>query len=212
MIAYGPSTFQQNLKLCFDSRNPKSWDGTIFTDLVTRNDANNIGNPDWLNNIRYTTISMVVQWYQLAYGYADHPISKFNSTLQNASMTFYMFQNYQGNNADGSAAFIAGNGGWTGLGNGFSLTFGAKHHIVLQFNTVDGAQTWFNGTKNGGRGAAGILGNSHTASTSGIGFEGANPNGNGHTKLYHLSWWNCELPDNEITNQYNYLKSVYSLV
>ena len=86
MIAHGLSSYQNNLKLCFDSRNPKSWDGTIFTDLISRNDANNIGDPSWLNNIRYTTISMVIEWYQLAYGYADHPISKFNSTLQNASL------------------------------------------------------------------------------------------------------------------------------
>lgn len=212
MIAHGLSSYQNNLKLCFDSRNPKSWNGSIFTDLVTGYDANNIGDPAWLNNIRYTTISMVVQWYAAATGYADHPISKFNGTLQNASMTFYMFQNYQGNGADGNWSFLAGNGGWTGLGNGGTLTYNAKHHIVLQFNTVDGAQTWFNGSKNGGRGAGGILGNSHTSSTSAIGFEGANPNGNGHTKLHHLSWWNCELPDAEIVKQYNYLKSSYGVV
>lgn len=212
MIAHGPTSYNQNLKLCFDQRNPKSWNGTIFTDLVSKNDANNIGDPAWLNNIGYTTISMVVQWYQAATGYADHPISKFNATLQNASMTFYMFQNYQGNGADGSWQFIAGNGGWTGLGSGGTLTFGAKHHIVLQFNSVDGAQTWFNGSKNGGRGAGGILGNSHTAGTSAIGFEGANPNGNGHTKMYHLSWWNCELPDDEISRQYTYLQNAYGVV
>lgn len=212
MIAHGQRSYSENLKLCFDQQNPKSWNGTIFTDLITRNDANNIGDPAWLNNIRYTTISMVVSWYAAATGYADHPISKFNYTLQNASMTFYMFQNYQNNGADGSAVFIAGNGGWTGLGNGFNLTFGAKHHIVLQFNSVDGAQTWFNGIKNGGRGAGGILGNSHTAGTGGIGFEGANPSGNGHTKMYHLSWWNCELPDSEIVKQYNWLKSAYGVV
>ena len=70
----------------------------------------------------------------------------------------------------------------------------------------------FNGSKNGGRGANGILGNSHTSGTGGIGFEGANPIGNGHTRMHHLSWWNCELPDSEITKQYNYLKSVYNLV
>lgn len=212
MIAYGPRTYPDNLKLCFDERNPKSWNGSIFTDLITGNDANNIGDPAWLNNIGYLTISMVIQWYAAATGYADHPISKFNSTLQNASMTFYMFQNYQGNGADGSAAFIAGNGGWTGLGGGFGLTYQAKHHIVLQFNSVDGSQTWFNGSKNGGRGAGGILGNSHTAGTGAIGFEGANPNGNGHSKLHHLSMWNCELPDSEIVKQYNWLKGAYGVV
>ena len=212
MVSYGPTSYNQNLQLCFDQQNPKSWNGSIYTDLVTGNNADNIGDPAWLNNIGYTTISMVIQWYQLAYGYADHPISKFNATLQNASMTFYMFQNFNGNNQDGIAAFIAGNGGWTGLGNGFGLTLGSKHHIVLQYNAVDGAQTWFNGTKNGGRGANGILGNSHTAGTSAIGFEGANPNGNGHSKLHHLSWWNCELSDAEIINQYNRLKGVYGVV
>lgn len=212
MVSYGTSSYQDNLRLCFDSRNPKSWNGSIFTDLVSGNTADNIGDPAWLNNIRYTTISMVIEWYQTATGYADHPISKFNTTLQNASMTFYMFQNYQNNGSDGYWNFIAGNGVWTSLGNGGSLTYQTKQHIVLQFNTYDGAQTWFNGSKNGGRGAGGILGNSHTAATSGIGFEGANPNGNGHTKLYHLSWWDCELPDSEIVKQYNYLKSSYGVL
>ena len=212
MISYGASSYNQNLKLCFDQRNPKSWNGTNFYDLVTGLRDDNIGDPAWLNDIGYLTISMVISWYSAATGYADHPISKFNATLQNASMTFYMFQNYQGNGADGSWGFIAGNGSWTGLGSGGTLTFGAKQHIVLQYNAVDGAQTWFNGSKNGGRGANGILGNSHTAATGTIGFEGANPNGNGHTKMYHLSMWNAELPDDEISRQYTYLKNAYGVL
>lgn len=206
------SIYDQNLKLCFDSKHPKSWNGSLYYDLITGADYNNIGNPSWLNDIRFCTISIVMQWYQVATGYADHPISKFNSTLENASMTLYHFQNYQGNGADGIWQFIAGNGGWTSLGSSNTLTFGSKHHIVLQFNTVDGAQTWFNGTKNGGRGAGGILGNSHTAGTGSIGFEGANPNGNGHTKMYHLSWWNVELPDAEVIKQYNMLKTRHGVV
>ena len=75
-----------------------------------------------------------------------------------------------------------------------------------------GSQTWFNGAKNGGRGAGGILGNSHVAGTSGIGFEGANPSGNGHTRMHHLSMWNTELPDDEIGRQYNMLKQMYGVV
>ena len=209
MVSYGPTSYNENLMLCFDQQNSKSWNGSIFTDLVTGNNADNIGDPAWLNNIGYTTISMVVNRYQTAGGYADHPISKFNATLQNASMTFYSFQAAGG---EGNWNFIAGNGNWTGLGNGGVLTLGTLHHIVLQYNAVDGAQTWFNGSKNGGRGANGILGNSHTAGTSAIGFEGANPNGNGHTKIHHLSWWNRELPDDEIINQYNRLKSAYGVL
>lgn len=209
MISYGASSYNQNLKLCFDQRNPKSWNGTNFYDLVTGLRDDNIGDPAWLNNIGYLTISMIVNRYQTAGGYADHPISKFNATLQNASMTFYSFQAGGG---EGNWNFIAGNGGWTGLGNGGVLTLGTLHHIVLQYNAVDGAQTWFNGSKNGGRGANGILGNSHTAATSGISFEGTNPNGNGHTKMYHLSMWNTELPDDEISRQYTYLKNAYGVL
>jgi hypothetical protein len=201
-----------NLKLCFDANNTKSWDGTNYWDLVTGNRWDNIGDPAWFNNMGYVTVSLVIQWYQTGTGYADHPISKFNATLQNASMTFYMFQNYQNNGQDGQWAFIAGNGGWTGLGAGGVLTYGAMHHIVLQFNTQLGSQTWFNGQKNGGRGAGGILGNSHTASTSTVGFEGSCPAGNGHDKMYHLSIWNRELSDDEIKLQYNIMKQKYGVV
>lgn len=211
-VGFGNSTYSPFLKLCFDANHTKSWSGSTFVDLITGNDANNIGNPDWLNNISFMTISVVLEWYAPATGYADHPISKFNSTLQNASMTLYHFQNYQNNGADGYWAFIAGNGGWTGLGNGGQLTYQARHHIALQFNMNTGSQTWFNGSKNGGRGVGGILGNSRVAGTGAIGFSGANPTGNGHTRMHHLSMWNSELPDDEIQRQYNMLKQRYGVV
>jgi hypothetical protein len=212
MITYGMNGNIDNLKLCFDAQNPKSWDGTNYYDLVTGNNWNNIGNPPWFNNIGNMTISLVIEWYQMAYGYADHPISKFNATLQNASMTFYMFQNYQGNGADGQWAFIAGNGTWTGLGSSGQLTFGAKHHIVLQYGAQYGAQTWFNGQKNGGLGANGVLGSTYTAGTDPVNFEGSCPTGNGHDKMHHLSIWNRTLSDNEIVFQYNMLKNRYGVV
>ena len=137
MIIHGVNSSIDNLKLCFDSQNIKSWDGTNYYDTVTGTRWDSIGDPPWLDNIGYMTISLVIQWYQTGTGYADHPISKFNATLQNASMAFYMFQNYQSNGADGQWSFYAGNGSWTGLGNGGTLTFNAMHHIVLQFNSHD---------------------------------------------------------------------------
>lgn len=212
MIFYGNNSYQENLKLCFDQTNPKSWDGSYYYDLITGLREDYIGDPAWLNNIGYFTISIVLQWYQVSTGYADHPIAKWNGTLQNASITLYNFGNYQGNGQDGAWGFIAGNGSWTSVGAGGQMTFNAKHHIVLQYNAVEGGQTWFNGSKNGGRVANGILGNSHTSTTSAFGIEGANPNGNGHSKIYHLSIWNAELSDNEITKHYRWLKSRYGVV
>lgn len=184
----------------------------IYYDIITGNDWNNIGDPAWANNQGFLTISVVLQWYQAYTGYALHPISKFNATLQNASMTLYTFGNYLGNGADGQWQFIAGNGGWTGLGSGGSMTFNQRHHIVLQYDMNTGAQPWFNGVKNGGLGAGGILGNSRTAGTGALSFSGASLAGNGQCRMYHLSWWNTRLPDSEIVNQYNWLKKTYGVV
>jgi hypothetical protein len=183
-----------------------------YYDIITGKEWGSIGDPAWANNQGFLTISIVLQWYQAYTGYALHPISKFNSTLQNASMTLYTFGNYSGNGADGQWQFIAGNGGWTGLGSGGAMTFNQKHHIVLQYDMNSGCQPWFNGVKNGGIGAGGILGNSHTAGTGALSFSGASLAGNGQCRMYHLSWWNCKLPDDEIVNQYNFLKSRYSVV
>lgn len=183
-----------------------------YTDIITGRDQNNIGDPAWANNQGFLTISIVLQWYQAYTGYALHPISKFNATLQNASMTLYTFGNYQGNGADGSWQFIAGNTGWSGLGSGGSMTFNQRHHIVLQYDMNSGSQVWYNGAKNGGRGAGGILGSSRQAATGALGFSGASLFGNGQCKMYHLSWWNRELPDDEIVNQYNWLKKTYGVV
>lgn len=201
------------LRLCFDSLHPRSWSGSgNYTDLITGNDWNNIGDPYWANNIGFCTISVVLEWYQAFTGYALHPISKFNATLQNASMTLYTFGNWQGNGQDGVWYFIAGNGGWTGLGAGGQLQFGQKHHIVMQYDMNAGAQTWFNGAKNGGLGAGGILGNSHTAGTGNLTFSSASPAGNGQCKMYHLSWWNTKLTDEEILVQYKMIKSRHGVV
>lgn len=208
MNIVGYNSYSQDLKLCFDQRNARSWNGSLFYDLVTGADSNNIGDPAWLNNIGYLTISVVIQRYTTTAGYADHPIAKWNGTLQNASIILYNF----GAGSDGTWQFYAGNGSWTGVAGGGFLTMGAMHHIVLQYNAIDGGQSWFNGSKNGGRATAGILGNSHSSSTSGLGFEGASPNGNGHTKMYHLSMWNRELPDDEIVRQYTQLKGAYGVV
>jgi hypothetical protein len=180
-----------------------------YTDIITGRDQNNIGDPAWANNQGFLTISIVLERYQNLTGYATHPISKFNNTLQNASMTLYHFGSTGG---EGNWSFIAGNTTWTGLGSGGTLTFGARQHIVLQYDMNTGSQTWFNGAKNGGRGAGGILGSSRQSTTGALGFEGASLFGNGHERMYHLSWWNRELPDDEIVNQYNWLKKTYGVV
>jgi len=209
MISAGYNPYSQDLKLCLDQRNTRSWNGSMFYDLVTGAAADSLGDPAWANNIGYLTISVVVQRYQTMADYADHPIYKWNGTLQNASFVLY---NFGATGGEGNWQFYTGNGTWTGVGAGGVLTLSTMHHIVLQYNAVDGGQTWFNGSKNGGRSTTGILGNSHTSTTSGLGFEGANPNGNGHTKMYHLSIWNRELPDDEIVRQYNQLKGAYGVL
>lgn len=211
-VGFGNGGYSPFLRLCFDANHPGSWNGSNFTDLVSRKTDASMGNPAWMNNISFMTISIVLEWYAPATGYADHPIAKFNSTLQNASMTLYHFQNYQNNGSDGVWQFIAGNGNWTGIGNGGQLIYQARHHIVLQYDMNQGSQTWFNGTKNGGRGVGGILGNSYVAGTGDLSFSGANPNGNGHTRMHHLSMWNTELPDDEIQRQYSMLKQKYGVV
>lgn len=211
MLHYNKNSDYNNLKLCFDSANKKSWDGAFYWDLVTGKRSDNIGDPSWFNNIGFMTISIVVEWYAPGTGYAYLPISKYNATLENASMTLYIFGNWQGNGSDGVWNFIAGNGGWGGIGIGGNLTLGSKHHIVLQYNNQTGGQTWFNGTKNGGRSATGILGNSHTASTSVVNFN-TNANGNGHDKMHHLSIWNKELSDADIILEYNTIKRKYGVV
>jgi hypothetical protein len=139
-------------------------------------------------------------------GYANHPINKWNTAYNvNASFVLYHFENYQGNGQDGILGwygYSSGNG-WHGLvGSNTAMVEGEIAQIVFQFNTANGGgQMWKNGVKIGGRsGTTGTLGPAN-GGYSDIGISG--PLGSGTSKVHQILFYNRELTDAEIAQNFN---------
>ena len=175
--------------------------------------SSNIGNPSWTNNVSEITICVLIEkFYRTTNGYAYHPINKWNSGYNvNASFVLYQFDDYFGNNADGFCAWYGytSNNGWCGLTGGygeFRLAPGQIAYLCMQYKSSNGGgQMWYNGTKVGGRsGASGNIG-PDTAGYSDTFCYG--PTQVGPLKVHQSLFYNRELTDSEMVQNYNAISS-----
>lgn len=201
----GPNIMNDGLILYLDSSNPKSYSGgSTWNDLIT-NKLFTGSNYYWANDISQITISVFLKKTASDnINYATHPVNKWNSGTSNASFVIYHFGNYLGNNQDGRLYFYTttGNNGWVGQYAG-TAQVGQIVHVCWTYNSVSGSQTWFNGKKTGNRSTfSGLIGINGTGPLTIYGPLESTP-----TIVYNVSFYNRELSDYEILQNYNALKS-----
>lgn len=211
-----PSIVTDGLVMAFDSTYSGSYPaggGSFIYDLMSSNSYSgyDFGNSSWSNDISNITICCLITKTHTGTGYANHPISKWNSGYNvNASFILYHFENYQGNNQDGKLGWYGygANSGWSNIGDyGFTtMTVGQTYWVALQYNSPEGGQAWVNGNPSGGR-----SGNNGTLGPSGAGsmqiympYEGSQI-GTGY--ISHMLFYNRELTDEEMIQNYNAVSS-----
>jgi hypothetical protein len=206
----GPNIVKDGLVLYYDRYNQNSYPTGIGNSMLDLSGVTNLNlssygvgsssGLSWANNITNITISILLEKTATTTEYAYHPVSKWSNTLETASFVLYHFGNYQGNGSDGLLGWYGGgSNSWKGLCFYGVMVTGNMWNIVMQYNSSLGAQPWTNGSKNGGRGGNGILGNG--GSTGDIGIYG--PDANGPVKVHQIMFYNRELTDAEIINNYN---------
>jgi len=213
-VNLGSKTQVDGLVLSLDTANPKAYNGTNWYDIVGGQLYNNTQNPAWANNIEELTITFV--WHKLAtvLGYANHPINKWNNSyLDNASFIFYNFgtDNGAGVNLVGwyGNTTAAANSGWSAISNQATVSVGI-HHIAFQYNWINGGQLWVDGVKASGRLSSGKLGQtSVVANTSAMGING--PAATAYDRVLSANFYNIELPDSAILEDYQRNKRKYRL-
>jgi hypothetical protein len=210
-----PSIVTDGLVMAFDLNYSGSYPnntGPTVYDLMSNNSFNGTiyGNPSWANNISQLTICLLLTKTSTGTGYANHPINKWNTAYNvNASFILYHFENYLGNNQDGVLGWYGcgTNSGWANIGTyGFTtLTVGQTKWVALQYNSTQGGQSWVNGSKSGGRsGNNGILGSTSSATYD---FQIYMPDQIGTGYINHILFYNRELTDSEMTQNYNAVSS-----
>jgi hypothetical protein len=210
-----PPIVTNGLVMAFDSTYSGSYPaggGSTIHDLMGSNSYNGTiyGNPSWANNISNLSICLLLTKTSTGTGYANHPINKWNTAYNvNASFILYHFENYQGNNQDGVLGWYGygTNSGWANIGTyGFTtMTVGQTKWVALQYNSTEGGQAWVNGSKSGGRsGNNGTLG--PTTSTT-YDFQIYIPDQIGTGYISHILFYNRELTDAEMTQNYNAVSS-----
>lgn len=208
----GPNVVEEGLVLYYDKYNQNSYPPGIgnkmkdisgITNLqLSANGISNSSGLTWANNVTNITISLLLEKTGTGTGYANHPISKWSGTLETTSFVLYHFENYQGNNQDGYLGWYAGAGNvWQQIAPyGFGImTTGKIWNIVLQYNSTLGGQAWINGAKASTRAGSGTLGTG--GSSSDIGVYG--PDGSVTSKVHQVMFYNRQLTDDEIINNYN---------
>jgi len=205
-----PSIVTSGLTLCVDGDFVASYPkgGSTWYDLSSNNSNGNItagssfGNLSWANNITGLTISTVVEKTAYHTEYAYHPIQKWNNVTVNTSFVLYHFGDFSGNQQDGNFSFLytSSDQGWVGNGVG-TLVSGQTAYMCLQWNSITGGQAWLNGSKVGGRGGSGMLG---VGGTTDLGIHG--PETVGASKVHHAAFYNRDLSDSEVIQNFEALK------
>jgi hypothetical protein len=206
-LSHSPKISTSGLVCLYDNKNPKSSTGTsTMSDISGVTNITLSGNSmaassglTWANNITNITISILLEKVTTTTEYAYHPINKWGASLGVASFVLYHFGNYLGNGADGQLAWYAGaNGGWTYMGGHGTMVTGNIWNLVFQYNSSTGSKLWTNGTIVS-TGSGGTLGQG--GSSSDIGIYG--PDTNVTSKVHQVMFYNRELSDTEIVNNYN---------
>jgi hypothetical protein len=206
-LSHSPKISTSGLVCLYDNKNPKSSTGTsTMSDISGVTNITLSGNSmaassglTWANNITNITISILLEKVTTTTEYAYHPINKWGASLGVASFVLYHFGNYLGNGADGQLAWYAGaNGGWTYMGGHGTMVTGNIWNLVFQYNSSTGSKLWTNGTIVS-TGSGGTLGQG--GSSSDISIYG--PDTNVTSKVHQVMFYNRELSDTEIVNNYN---------
>jgi len=206
-LSHSPKISTSGLVCLYDNKNPKSSTGTsTMSDISGVTNITLSGNSlaassglTWANNITNITISILLEKVATTTEYAYHPINKWGASLGVASFVLYHFGNHLGNGADGQLAWYAGaNGGWTYMGGHGTMVTGNIWNLVFQYNSSTGSKLWTNGTIVS-TGSGGTLGQG--GSSSDIGIYG--PDTNVTSKVHQVMFYNRELSDTEIVNNYN---------
>ena len=201
----GPEIANDGLVFAVDSSNSKSYSGNTFYDLIT---GSVLGNPDWANGATALSCICSITIDGSDTGYAYHPVNKWPGTAT-ASFVLYHFQNFNGNSVEtNNLRWYANRGGTWGTISGVYKTSPGNTYVVgLQYDSITGGQLWINGAKVGSRNGSGILG----TNSSNIVIDGNVTGRSGIHKVNYVSFYNRELADSEITQNFNALRGRYGI-
>ena len=211
----GPNFVKEGLVLYLDKNNPKSFPGDNHRyDLLTGTQyhQSTYSTSEWANDITDITISTIVKKESTYTGYAEHPISKWNSGTSNASFVLYHFGHYNNlypnNDGDFRWFYTSSIGGWSGLTVDNNVPVGETFLTTFRFGGGE-VSAWLNGEKK----------NSHTRTGEklGVGGDGGmflldNELNNTYNSTSILSmFYNRALTEKEIKQNYNALKGRFNL-
>jgi hypothetical protein len=185
-----------------------------MTDLITGvQGTNGIANApaSWMNNgVFAITITAVVKRLLPITAYAVNPLTKYADTTNN-TFNLYMFGNFNGTApaSDGVLGYYSNlNGTWQSVATQYGCAINETVIYTLQFNSVNGGQTWANSTKLGSRGNGGRLGSVGNTSNLTV----ASPSFTSALRLEAALIYDRELSDQEIRSNSISLKSRYGIV
>ena len=210
----GPNVVDDGLMTCLDSYNTNSFVSPTWTDLVTK-ETGVAGLPNsavfWMNAglITRCTLTMIIRRNTANAAYAINPFTKYNGTTDN-TFSWYMFGNFAGAApaSDGNLQLYANKGGsWGGVGGAYVVSLNQTVCATIQYNSTTGGQLWINGIQVGGRGGAGGLGS--IGNTSNL--VAMHPTTSSIISPYYYSIYNRELSDLEVQQNFNALRSRYSI-
>jgi hypothetical protein len=213
-VVYNGAINLQGLRHYFDLNNTKSYTtGATMKDLITGSQGTNgIANASasWMNSGVYAiTITAVVKRLTAISSYSVNPFTKYTNTTDN-TFNLYMFGNNSGTapGDDGRLGFYSNlNGGWQSVATQYGCALNETVIYTLQFNTVNGGQTWANTTKLGSRGNGGRLGSVGNTSSLFV----ASPTYSSALRLEAALIYDRELSDQEILSNSISLKSRYGI-
>jgi len=209
-----PSIVTNGLVMAFDSTYTLGYplSGTTMYDMSSGNSFSDtdFGNPSWANNISAFTVCLLITKTATGTGYANHPINKWNSGYNvNASFILYHFENYLGNGQDGVLGWYGygSASGWANIGTyGFAvMSVGQTFWVGFQFNNVNGGLAWKNGAASGSR--SGYVGNLGPTNYGPSNMYMYLPSQIGTGYISHILYYNRELTDAEMVQNYNAVSS-----
>ena len=213
-VNYNTSIVKDGLRHCFDLNNIKLYTtGSTVKDAITNEQGSNgIANSavSWMNDGVYaiTLVAIVTRLQPLA-GYSVNPFTKYAGTTNN-TFNLYMFGNFNGTapSSDGVLRYYSNiNGTWASVGSGYSCALNETVIFSLQYNSINGGQTWVNGAKAGSRNGSGRLGSVGNTSNLVV----ASPSYTPALRLESAIIYDRELSDNEMTHNYRALKNRYGI-
>ena len=221
---------QDGLVFVEDFKNPRCYQGSTSYNLadpsitgtvsqqssVNAEDTwSNANVSSWANDISEITIFSLMHVLCAHTGYAEHPISKWNSSYaNNASFILYHFGNYLGNGSQLKFRWYgnqtAGDAsGWASISDDVVLEPGATYLLTLQCAAPGSSQLWVNNVKSGSAvNLTGNLGQTSSGSSLGNMTTFIPPGGSYYRNAYNeaIAVYNRKLTDDEVKYTYEVYK------